>query len=228
MANICSTYIKFYSKDKERLEAMRQKFESVIDAGPTEKNDWGGCWMGNFANVFFPEYGAERVDCKGYVDGPDAELSQVKDYYMFGLWTQTAWSAKIGIWYNIVKKFYPNVKIAYIADECAMGYFVKWDETPDQLFFPEEYYVDGCLPKGNGGCEYIEDKLEYGSIGAMYDYFDEILPFDYRHTENLDELEREIQSKLDEYEKANACNECLYVQIEKYEEVNPADFEFLM
>lgn len=229
MANICSTCIRFYSKHKEQLERMRQRLLEIVEI-KSEEDDFGKNWLGKYANEFFPEYGADRIDCGGWVDGLDVKLTQVKnsDYYMFGLWTMTKWSAKIGLWREIVTKFYPDVKIAYIADECGCGYFVKWDETPGQIFFPQQYYADGYLPKNGGGYEYTEDKLEYGTLEDIYKYFDEHLPFSYRHTENVWEMTKEIQCKLDEYEDSCERSEDLYVQIEKYDEVSPADFEFLL
>lgn len=111
MPNWCSTAIKFYSKDKDRVDEMYKKFLGIIKGEPTQENDFKNGWMGDFANTFFPELGAEKIECRGWVDGMD-EPYDYDEYRVFTMWTETAWGPKIAIWNEIVEKFYPEVKIA--------------------------------------------------------------------------------------------------------------------
>lgn len=226
MPNWCQTVIKFYSENREQLEEMHKKFTEIKDGRPTEENDFKNGWMGDYANTFFPELGHEKVNCRGRVD----EIDEIKDsepYSVFTIWTETAWAAKMGIWHEIAKKFYPDVKIAYISEECGCDYFCVWDETEGQRFFPDAYYVDGCLPTKEGKCEYIEDRYSFYSVKDIQEYLDKTLPFEYERKDNLYELMDEVQKRLDEYSENHECDEDLYIHLSEFEEINPADFDFL-
>ncbi len=227
MPNWCSTVIKFYSDKKEPVEAMLKRFREIIEEKPTVENDFEPGWMGKFADAFFPEIGHDKINCRGWVDGIDDEISECCNLWYFTVWTETAWGAKIGIWNEIVKKFYPDVCIAYIAEECGCGYFCVWDQTKGQLFFPDAFYVDGCIPLKDGKCEHIEDRYQFGTQEDIFKYLDERLPFEYDHKEDLDDLTEELQSKLDECSEKVEYAEFLYIQITEFVEVNPAEFEFL-
>ena len=154
-----------------------------------------------------------------------AEIEYDKPYYVFTVWTETAWGAKMGIWAEIVKRFYRKVRIAYIAEECSNDYFCVWDKTKNQRFFPDTYYVDGCLPTKDGKCKYVDDHYEFFSVKDIQNYLDKTLPFDYEHKDNIDELMEEVQNRLDKYSENQECNEGLYVHFSEFVEINPADFE---
>lgn len=226
MPNWCSTVIKFYSEDLKQLAEMHKKFKDIIDSPSTVENDFNNGWMGDFANTFFPELGHDKIDCRGWVDGID-DIEQNGEYSVFTMWTETAWGAKVGIWNEIVKRFYSEVHIAYIAEECGCDYFCVWDETEGQIFFPDSHYVDGCLPTKDGRCEYIEDRYCYGSVKEIQEYLDKTLPFEYLHTDNLTKLNEEIGKLLERYENMHDCDEELYFQASEFAEINPEEFSFL-
>lgn len=138
MPNWCSTVIKFYSENREQLEAMHKKFNEIRNGKPTVENDFKNGFMGDYANTFLPELGHDKVECRGWVDGID-EIEHNDKYDVFTMWTETAWTAKMGMWAEIVKRFYPEVHIAYIAEECGCDYFCVWDKTKGQMFFPDTY-----------------------------------------------------------------------------------------
>lgn len=223
MPNWCQTVIKFYSENRDQLEAMHKKFKEIKDGESTVENDFKNGFMGDYANTFFPELGHNKIECRGWVDGID-EIEENEEYHVFTMWTETAWGAKMGMWREIVKKFYPNVCIAYIAEECGCDYFCVWDKTRNKRFFPDLYYVDGCLPTKEGKCEFIEDRYMFGSVKDIRDYLDKTLPFEYEHKDSLDELMEEVQNRLDEYSERNEWDEDLYIHLSEFEEVNPADF----
>lgn len=221
MANQCSTVIKFYSENREQLMAMHRKFVEIKDNEQTIKNNLN---MENFADTFFSELGHDKIECNGWVDGID-EIEHIDKYHVFTVLTETAWSAKMGMWYEIVKRFYPEVKIAYVSEECGCDYFCVWDKTDGKLFFPDSHYVDGCLPTKDGKCEYIEDKYMFGSVQDIINHLDKTLPFAYEHKYNLYELMDEVQKRLDEYSENHECYEDLYVHFSEFVEMDPADFE---
>ena len=224
MPNWCSTVIKFYSENREQLEAMHKMFNEIRNGKPTVKNDFNNGFMGDYANTYLPELGHEKVECRGWVDGID-EIEHNDKYDVFTVWTETAWGAKMGMWAEIVKRFYPDVHIAYIAEECGCDYFCVWDKTECQMFFPDTYYVDGCLPTKDGKCEYIEDRYMFGSVQDIQDYLDKTLPLEYEHKETVEELMDEVQKRLDEYSENHECKEDLYVHFSEFVEVDPADFD---
>lgn len=55
-----------------------------------------------------------------------------------------------------------------------------------------------------------------------------MLPFKFRHTDDIYELNEEIQKKLDELSDEREYDEYLYFQASKFEEISPAQFDFLM
>lgn len=227
MPNWCQTVIKFYSENREQLEEMHKKFIEIKDGRPTAENDFKNGWMGDYANTFFPELGHDKIECRGRVDEIDEieeDGEDDREYHVFTIWTETAWTAKMGMWHGIVKQFYPEVHIAYVSEERGCDYFCVWDKTKWRLFFPDTHFVDGCLPTKEGKCEFIEDGYMFDSAKDIMNYLDKTLPFEYEHKDSLYELMEEVQKRLDEYSSSHECGEHLYIYLSKFEEINPADF----
>lgn len=224
MPNWCQSIIKFYSEDAEQVEAMYKKFQEIIEGKPTAENDFKHGWMGDFANVFFSEHGHEKTNCRGWVDGVE-DLCKFENYTVFNMYTETAWGPKIGMWYEITKRFYPKVKIAYVAEEPGCGLYNVWDETEGQLFFPEAMYVEGCLPDKDGHCEYIDDHYEFGDLQDVMEFLDRKLPFKYAHADSEEALTEEVQSKLEEFGKQVECDEDVFFYVARFLEVHPSEYE---
>lgn len=163
-------------------------------------------------SVRLPELGVDKVECRGHVDQID-DVEQLDQYWVFTVWTVTAWGAKMGMWNEIVKRFYPKVEIAYLAEEGGNDYFCVWDSTAGKKFYPEKFYFDGCFPKEEGHCEYIDDRYSFQSVEEIHEYLDKHLPFDYLHTDDLDALTENIQNKLDDYGELHEYDERLYVSM---------------
>lgn len=219
MPNWCSTGITFYSENKNALKSLKRKIDEIYNGSATQENGFGHGWLGDYANAFYPKIGAEKINCRGCIDYIDAKVSHLDKYYAFRITTETAWSAKIGLWYKILKDFYPDVNLAFIAEECGCVYYVKWDETG--LFYPEDYYVDICYPTSEGEVEYI-DNHAFNSLEGIQKWLKHNLPFDFEKKDNVNELEEEIISKLDECENSDE----YYCTIAEYIEVHPSDFDF--
>ncbi len=229
MPNWCFTGITFYSEYEEQLRAMHDRFEEIRNGKSTVENDFGHGWMGDYANVFLPEYGHEKVDCRGSVTYiGDVEITFGNDLVFFKIETETAWDAKVGMWQKIVEKYYPDVKIAYVGEECGCGYFVKYDETGQ--FYGEEYYLDGCLPakdKADGDYVYLSD--EFDGCGTRLDleeiqeHLDLVTDLEYKHANTYQELSKNIDDALSVID-----DEELYFSVDEYAIVPPADFDFLI
>lgn len=127
MPNWCSTCIVFYSENKEQLAAMQRRFTEIVEGDATQENGFGKGWLGDFANTFYPKIGALNIECRGSCD-PISEIEHNYRFDCFRMWTMTAWTAKIGLFYKITQDFYPDVKIAYVSEEGGCEYYCKWDE----------------------------------------------------------------------------------------------------
>lgn len=217
MANSCMSTIKFYSEDTEQLTLMHDRFKEIFDSSDTGE-------IGDYADAFFPEYGRDKMNCRGCVNEID-EIYSRNQYSVFTVWTETPWGPKIGIWYLTVRRFYPKVKISYIAEEPGGGLFNVWDETKGRLFFQETMYADWYLPNKDGQCEYIEDHYAFGDLHDIMDFLDKNLPFEYVHSDNENTLIREVEAKLEEYDKQHECDEDLYFYVESFAEVHPSDYD---
>ena len=128
-----------------------------------------------------------------------------------------AGDSKMGLWAYILKDFFPDVKMAYVAEECGCEYYCKFDETG--LFYPHDYYVDIAYPGEGDEVEYIEDHQFY-SLQDVHDWLDANLPFKYEKKGDEYELEKEINSKLDLYDSDE-----FFCTIAKYENISPSEFE---
>lgn len=216
MANWCSSGITFYSENKKSLTKLVERIKEIYDGKPTQENGFGHGWVGDYANTFYPSIGADKIDCRGYITHLDESIRSVEKLYAFAICTETAWDGKMGLWASILRDFFPDVKMAYVAEECGCEYYCKWDET--DLFYSHDYYVDIAYPGDDDEVEYIEDHGFY-SMQGIYDWLDAHLPFNYEKKADVCELEKEILSKLEEYDSDE-----FFCTIAEYNKVSPSEF----
>lgn len=224
MPNWCYSGITFYSHDEKEIKRMHQKFSNIYFGETLVPNGFSQRFMGDYVRAFFPKYDINDVNCRGQV----TELTEVRrqdNYYLFQICTETAWDAKISLWEKIVSMFYPKVKIAYIAEECGNDYFMKWDETG--RFYPEQYYIDGCLPSKDGGSDiYLGDLLGTHdllcSIEELQNILDDNCKVEYKHSDSWSEVEANINEYINELDSADYC-----FTFEPYEERPPQNYNFL-
>lgn len=218
MANLCSSEITFYSQNRKQISSFLRRLQEIFYEKPKYDNAFGASWMGNYADAFYPEIGADNIDCRGSIEIMDESIRCVEKYFAFSLFAGTANSAKIGLWYKILQDFYPDVKLAYIAEESSNSYFVKWDETG--LFYPYDFYMDIAYPDDKADVAYLEDH-EFGSMKEIYDWLDSNVPFEYEKKDTADDLDWEIRSKLDEYNSDE-----FFCNIAEYMKIAPSEFDF--
>lgn len=222
MPNWCTTGITFYSKDRELVEKFYDKVVEILNGKPTAENDFGKGWLGDYANTFFPELGHAKINCRGMVECIDDYTFDREDYICFSIATCTAWGPKIGIWREIIDRFYKGIEIAYLSEECGCAYYNKWDETG--LFYPEVMYVDCCYPDENGDEQYI-DEHNFDTIPDLAKWLNENIP-QFRHTmtDSLSDLADETQAGL---EKLDDGDERFFFNAEWYQEFPISEFDFL-
>lgn len=221
MPNWCSTCIVFYSENKEQLAAFHKRMKEIYEGDATQKNGFGKGWLGDFANTFYPEIGALKIECRGSTDGiPEIEHKGNIDF--FRILTMTAWTAKIGLFYKITQDFYPDIKIAYVSEEGGCEYYCKWDD--EGLFFKEDYYVDACYPNKDGEEEYIEEH-EFSSIEQVWKWLDETMPFKVRHFREEGKQESAWRNAMTKYVGEKPDDEFFCV-IAKYYAMPPWEFSF--
>ena len=217
MPNWCSSGIVFYSENEKSLANLQRKLNEIYEGKPTPDNAFGKGCMRDYANTFFPNIGAAQIECKGFVSYI-GKIEPRENIFAFLICTQTAWTAKVGLWHRIIKDFYPDIKMAYVAEEYGSSYYCKWDETG--LFFDYDYYVDIEYPGDDEEVLCIEDH-EFISMESIYKWLDFHLPFKYEKKDDIDELEKEINSKLDEYSPNK-----FYCSMAKYNNIPPSEFKF--
>lgn len=222
MPNWCSNGITFYSDNEEQIRKMFQDFIAIINGEESTPNGFGSGWMGDFANKYFEDIGHDKIDCRGSVNFISSDVVKTNEYWCFNISTETAWSAKMGLWWKIIEQFYPDVSMAYISEECGNCYFLKYDETG--LFYgDDDYYMDGCFPPKDGVSYYV-DEHGFSSIEDIFYFLEESLPFKFRRCENYQVFEERINEKLQELD---GYDEGYYIQIGKYQDMHPAEFSFL-
>lgn len=226
MPNWCFSTITFYSKNKNQIDSMAKKFKEIVDGEPTQENDFGHGWMGDFANVFFPKIKAKNIECRGTVGSVSYDPDDAtQGYYSFTMDTSTAWGAKIGLWNEIVKRFYPDVEIAYVAEESGTELYLAHDDSG--LFYNYKYYVDLAYIDKNGEIDYPDDSYSFFSLLDIQKYLKKILPFKFTCYNNLDKLEKHINKKLEEYAKQNGVDkDDVYFYVNEFDDMLPEDFNF--
>ena len=225
MPNWCFSNITFYSEDENQIASMLAKFKEIMNGEPTKENDFGHGWMGDYANVFFPEIGSTTIECRGQVNGISDNVERKGDYYFFGMDTCTAWGGKLAIWHAIAKKYYPSVKIAYVSEECSTEYFLIYDESG--LFYDYKYYIDMCYENKDGEIENIDDAYGYRSLEKIQEYLKKVLPFKFICYKELNKFVEHINRKLSEYEEKHDCPDDLYLQICEFRTVSPSEHPFI-
>lgn len=230
MANLCYTSITFYTRtnEKETLEKMRRDFIRIFDGNSTTENELeGGGWMGDYADVYFPKLGHINIDCRGSVQCiGHIRFTPDEEYAFFEIDTETAWSAKMGLWNEIVNNFYPSVKIAYISEEPGLDYLLFYDDSEGHRFYQPTFYLDGCVPTKTGELEYLSF-IEFfeGTIEELQNFFDSILPFTYERKDNIAELDAELNSAIDDYVENTEFEGEAYIHLSEFEEYSPSEFE---
>ena len=222
MSNLCTGAVTFYSENEESVKRLMLKLEEIYNSPKRKDSVYEKGWLGHFANTFFPEIGWRRIPCQGRIEL--GKMEKKEKYFVYTIYTSTRNEAKIGIWHHIVEKFYPDIKIAYVAEECSMGYYVKWDETG--LFYQDEYCISGCVPVKRDKPIYLGEEDHYWTdLADLQAWLDELLPFKFLHSTDITEMENSIQEILDELDDDDG-EDKYYFNIYPFISIPPAEFEF--
>ena len=83
------------------------------------------------------------------------------------------------------------------------------------------------MPTKNGDATYLDGEYHYWSceLEKVQNWLDDLLPFGFQHSEDLDKMERSIQAELNEVVDEDAEDD-FYFCIEHFKEINPAEYEF--
>lgn len=166
MANYCdSTYrIGGDASELDALYALMQKLE---------KEKENGNWVGHIVealNGSIPDY--------LYVRGWWDDLEREENCIRFHL--ESAWEPLYEAWDFICKK-YNNLTAYFIAEEPGCEVYLKRDNE-DMQWFPDNYYVDACIPDGEYINEYFTD------IDEAFRYIESISDTNIITAENIEAL----------------------------------------
>jgi len=216
MANYCSVGIKFYSENKSEIENLHKKFKEAKTNNLNFSNHERD--ISGFVYALAPEI--VDYDCRTEVEFDEIEMIEMDNETLFviNMYNESAWVAPIGLWYELVHKNFPDIKIAYIAEEPGCEYFYKYDET--NRFYPETYYVDGDIPTKDGKRMYIEDHYMFSSSKEIYDYLTRILPFKIKR----DDIAGSFREKIEKYCETNNELDEYWLDIEQFTEYPPECF----
>jgi hypothetical protein len=146
MPNWCNSTIYFYSKDKSTIQNFKDKVVKIYNSTATVENGFGKGWLGDYVNTLLaPEYHTDKDNnppCRGRLEFYDEPgIIKYDGYWHFRIHTETAWTPMLEMWQMILKRHYPKIKIAFLAEEPGCEIYIKYD--PDNVFFQfDNYYVE--------------------------------------------------------------------------------------
>ena len=232
MANWCSTEITFFAtgENSSVIDKMFDDFSAIIPS-VKEKEKYEVVSMRDFAEHYFPN-NADAIDARGMVNVYFEHPYCTEDgkYKYFSISTQTAWSAKMGLWYKIATQFYPGVQIAYAAEEGGNDYFLVYDDSRGKRFYPYSFYVYGYLPYEDGDIKSLNELYDpiqdfQGTLDDLQNCLDDILPFKYEHQDTVEELDKELNTKLLDYTEALGFDDDAYIFVSDFVEYPPSEFD---
>ena len=175
MPNWCNTSMTIEGP-KAEIENIHQLIQKWTSKEWTSRNyvenDFGKNWLGNI--VVGAGFSYKLLNCRGLISFMDEEITVRQDesgIYYFQVQYESAWTDINGTWETILKKFAPNCKIYYVAEELGCGYYVKNDR--DGKYYDDEIIVLSHLEKNNP--LYQKWKAEFGGIYMTRQFLKESL-----------------------------------------------------
>lgn len=150
MANNCSTEYTFYSKNKNELLELRNKFARFLDENEKCR------YLALQAQFLIPEKDMVK-NARGdlcYV----AEIHMLDGYsdlYGFTLYADDAWNAYPEVFENIINDRFPDVHFSYLAEEFSGGYAVI--VNGDIVIYPYTHVISA----GIESCDSIMEDEAY-------------------------------------------------------------------
>ncbi len=228
MPNWCSSSITFYSTNEKQLRQLHKDFRAIRDGKPTQENGFGHGWMGDYANHYYKEIGAEKINCRGAVNEIEDVLQMKKNskvYHYFHMTTTTAWSSKVELWAHIIKDNYEDVDIAFVAEEGGNELYEKFD--PNDFFYSSEQYImNASYPQKDedGEIHFEWDSLYAKDINDIHNFFHEAsLPFLYQEFDTIKKIKQYLEARFKTYTDDEDEG---YVSIYSYYEYDPFEGDF--
>lgn len=205
MPNWCNTFITFYSKNANQINDLHNQICKIYDAESTVSNDFGHGWLGDFVNTLLsPEYTHDTIKCRGWIDQIE-EVEQAEDVSFFSIQQESAWSPHLRMWCQICDKLFPDVEIAYEAEEGGNCVYLQYDRSGN--FYLDECYMDTY----EAGIDSYWGDLK-DCLADLRDKYP-----DMPQTKNVDTINDFFRGLF-----ANAPNGT-YIQINVFETLNPWD-----
>lgn len=150
MANNCSTEYTFYSKNRNELLELHNKFSRFLDGN--EK----GRYRALQEQFLIPEKDMVKNACGAlcYV-AEICMLDGYSDLYGFTLYADDAWNAYPEVFENIINDRFPDVHFSYLAEEFGCGYAVVFNSHVS--IYPYTYVISA----GIESCDSIMEDEAY-------------------------------------------------------------------
>lgn len=147
MSDWAYSQITIYSKNKPEILDLHSKLTRWLSEPTLKPDAWKGRsdWLGNI--LLHAGLDWKKENCTGYIDALEDEIVNINGYNCISFNTDTIWTPLTAMWCKILAKLYPDtdIRLAYIGEEMNNCLYQKWD--PDNLFYPEDYYID-CGKEG--------------------------------------------------------------------------------
>lgn len=221
MPNWCYTTIVFHSKNVKQIESFQKQVLQIFNGNSSVENDFHNGWLGDYVNYLLHPLTHDDVRCRGSVIFVD-DVTQIEDSAYFQIETETAWSPMLKMWRLILEKHYPDIDIAFMAEESGCGIFEKYDTTG--RFFEDTFDVDINIEDVEEFSYFhqpVRDKKELKSI--LLNVCDKAKIFDIRKKIENEESVDKISQMLNAVLSMKSENNYLYVN--EYQEVDIFDVD---
>ena len=200
MPNWCFTDIIIHGPEAE-IKNLYNKITEFTSHNAKE-NDFGLKWLGNVVmNAGFLRSDEDEENgfaCRGWLDYCKIESSN-----KLHIQTETAWGPTNKIWLALIKKYSPNCKFHYCAEEpgCCV-YEIFEDETDTEKFYDYDYYLDSYLHDREPNLKKEEIDFLLNFIEERYWKADELLKMinEFQISQNKNTIqESELEQFFEEY-----------------------------
>lgn len=183
MSEPYNNFMTFYSENANAVRELYNDFDEVIQASKDTADDY---MIENFIKKYYPSVDVNNFDVWGWLWWDGTEIETGNGYTYFQAQAESSSRDEVGLFYLILKDFYPDIKLAYSSDCLGGADHVKWDET--NYFYPENFFVDGELSDPDN-----PERLE--SVYELYDG-------GYCKAEDIEELYDELLERFPYLEDA--------------------------
>lgn len=150
MANYSENKIVFFGEDREAIYDLWQNiYAYYID------DDNSNSFYNFLIKIGYKPYEVKQMtDLRNTFMSCDGMVTDDEYESYFYIETETAWSANLEIFYDIIRDKYDNkINMYAMVEECGFGIFINTDI--EGVFLPDKYKLD-CLIDGQEIVKYFE------------------------------------------------------------------------